>query len=557
MFVDTGAIGEQLHSVFPVRIIWQSDHAVINSQWLTNQRISQPLQSDSRPACVLEPGGALLIDFGCELNGSVELAVGAPVAQIDPLPALRLRLGESASEAMAELGERNAGNDYAVRDDTVMMPWLGVRSFGPSGFRFLRIDCAGQIPVPLTHVRAVLALRNVEPSGSFRCSDQEVTRIWEVGAWTTRLNLQHHLWDGIKRDRLVWLGDLQPAAGAVQAIFGPDPAIERSLDLIRDCTPIGSWMNGISSYSLWWILIHERWWWGKGDRAYLEEQRTYLAGLTALLLNAMDASGREQLGGMRFIDWPSAGVDATVSAGLQALLCLALGAGSRMLSILGDAPRAEQCAAGAARARRAGQAPSASKAIAGLQALAGMIPSDPAALRILEGGARGMTAFLGGFALETLARAGRVDRGLAIMRGYWGAMIERGATSFWEEFDVDWLEGSGRIDELPDPGQRDLHGDFGRFGHAGFRMSLCHAWSVAPTAWLSENVLGIRPASPGLASVSITPQLGMLDWAEGRYPTPHGLIWVRHERKNGTIESEISLPDGVGRAADGAGTKVL
>jgi alpha-L-rhamnosidase len=59
-------------------------------------------------------------------------------------------------------------------------------------------------------------------------------------------------------------------------------------------------------------------------------------------------------------------------------------------------------------------------------------------------------------------------------------------------------------------------------------------------------VLGIRPAAPGFAKVRITPDLGDLEWAEGTYPTPKGIIKVRHERQaDGTIKSDITLPPGI------------
>jgi hypothetical protein len=44
----------------------------------------------------------------------------------------------------------------------------------------------------------------------------------------------------------------------------------------------------------------------------------------------------------------------------------------------------------------------------------------------------------------------------------------------------------------------------------------------------------------------VKPNLGDLTFAEGSYPTPLGVIRVRHERKpNGTIASDITAPDGV------------
>jgi hypothetical protein len=83
--------------------------------------------------------------------------------------------------------------------------------------------------------------------------------------------------------------------------------------------------------------------------------------------------------------------------------------------------------------------------------------------------------------------------------------------------------------------------------NTGFRQSLCHWWASGPTAWLSsEPVPGITPLEPGCKLVSIAPQLGNLEWAEGDFPTPHGAIHVRHDRQaDGTILSKITVPPGV------------
>ena len=37
---------------------------------------------------------------------------------------------------------------------------------------------------------------------------------------------------------------------------------------------------------------------------------------------------------------------------------------------------------------------------------------------------------------------------LPIIKEYFGAMLSRGATTFWEDFDMEWLNGSGREDEV-------------------------------------------------------------------------------------------------------------
>ena len=119
-------------------------------------------------------------------------------------------------------------------------------------------------------------------------------------------------------------------------------------------------------------------------------------------------------------------------------------------------------------------------------------------------------------------------------------------TTFWEDFNIDWLEGSGRIDELPTEGQKDIHGDYGAYCYKGFRHSLCHGWASGPAAFMSEYVLGIKTLSPGCSKISLKPNLGNLKHVKGTYPTPHGIISVEHiKRSDGTIQTKISLPAGV------------
>lgn len=537
--------------VAPTRLLWQSEHGVAHAERLLTLEPGQIGLGEVTPPCTLtasvEHGPAgLLIDFGSELHGYVELfAPGRDNKEPTPL---RVRFGESASEAMAEIGAKGAQNDHALRDLRVALPWMGKLRVGPSGFRFVRLDALDPAqPVSLAQVRAVLVIRDLPRPGAFRCSDERITRIWETGAYTVQLNLQDYLWDGIKRDRLVWIGDMHPEVSTVNAVFGHTDAVPRSLDLTRERTPSDQWMNGISSYSMWWVLIHEQWWLHHGDRAYLAQQASYLTTLLGKLAALVGPDGRENIDGWRFLDWPSSPNQTGVTAGLQALLVLTLDAGARLARELGDSATAQLCADAADRARSVVLDANASKSAAALQVLAGQRDARQTAADILlPGGAYGVSTFYGYYVLNALGRAGEVRAALDLIRTYWGAMLDRGATTFWEDFDLAWLAGSGRIDELPQPGEKDLHGDYGAYCYEGFRHSLCHGWASGPTAWLSEYVLGVQPLAPGCARVRIAPQLGDLAWVAGAYPTPHGPIKIRHDRQpDGTIRSHIDAPPGV------------
>ena len=76
--------------------------------------------------------------------------------------------------------------------------------------------------------------------------------------------------------------------------------------------------------------------------------------------------------------------------------------------------------------------------------------------------------------------------------------------------------------------------------------SECHGWSSAPIYEFSSMVLGVYPTTDGYGSVRIKPCVNAYDltWAKGTVPTPHGIISVSWEKKDGTLTLNVTLPDG-------------
>ncbi len=536
--------------ISPTRILWQSDMGVENAASLLVVRDGQASLAAANP-CVLRSNGGhhpgILLDFGVELHGGVQIT--AWNTEKNQPVRLRVRFGESASEAMSELGgEKNTTNDHAVRDQTVLVPWLGSHEIGTTGFRFVRIDLADENSmVQLKTVRAVFVYRKLEYVGSFRCNDERLNKIWQVGAYTVHLNMQEYLWDGIKRDRLVWIGDMHPETMTILSVFGANEVVPRSLDFIRDQTPLPQWMNGISSYSMWWVLIHHSWHQFTGDKAYLEQQRTYLVKLLEQLAGHVGADNKETLPEMRFLDWPSEGNAEAEHAGLHALLVMTLEAGSQLCQILNEPQVRQKCLDAAESLRKHVPDPAGSKQAAALLTLAGLLDAVEANDDVMAvDGAKRMSTFYGYYVLRARAAADDIEETLNCIRQYWGGMLDVGATTFWEDFNIEWLDNAGRIDELVPAGKEDIHGDYGAYCYKGFRHSLCHGWASGPTAWLSETVLGIKILEPGCAVVKIEPKLGDLQWAEGTFPTPHGLIKVRHDKnEDGSIKTTVTAPEAV------------
>lgn len=89
------------------------------------------------------------------------------------------------------------------------------------------------------------------------------------------------------------------------------------------------------------------------------------------------------------------------------------------------------------------------------------------------------------------------------------------------------------------------NGDFGKFCYTQLRHSLCHGWASGPTSFLSRHVLGIKPIEEGYKKIKIEPHLGALVYAEGKIPTPYGMIMVRHERTDKDVKTDMSVPDGL------------
>lgn len=506
------------------------------------------VSTDEPDVVSFSPGGSVLLDFGKEIQGGIQIVRSLSG---DKAPArFRLCLGESVSEALSDVREEEstATNDHSVRDFEISVPWLGVAEYGNSGFRFARLDYLGDDDeIDIVAVRAISKYRDIPYLGSFRCSDERLSQIWQTGAYTVHLNMQEYLWDGIKRDRLVWIGDMHPEVMTVGTVFGNHEVVRKSLDYVRDKTEPTSWMNGICSYSLWWIIIQHHLYQWYGDMDYLQEQKEYLAKLLDNVISNVRGSKEAYQDG-RFIDWPSNDQPDVIHAGLQALTVRALEAGAEMSRLLGDGSLTERCAQTAKAMREYVPDHVGNSQAAALLAIEDMMDAGDASDIILANGPEKFTSFMGYYLLEALAKGGRYSEAMDLISKYWGRMIDLGATTFWEDFNYKDGENAARIDEVVPEGKFDIHADGGAWCYVGLRHSFCHGWASGPTTWLSRHVLGIEPVGIGFKEVRIEPHLGNLEWAEGTFPTPYGVISVRHEKKaDGTVASEIKLPKGIKR----------
>lgn len=544
----------------PERIVWLQGDINLPEVLLTADSGQSVLGNSG--CCTLKstPGNtaSILLDYGRELHGGLQLITGQ-YASGKPIR-VRIRFGESVSEAMNGISdETGATNDHAVRDFETELPWLGVREFGNTGFRFVRIDLLDEnVELTLKEATAIWVFRDIPYLGAFNSDDRRLNDIWKTGAYTVHQNMQGYIWDGIKRDRLVWIGDMHPEAMTIHSVFGNQEVLRRSLDYAREATPLPNMMSGMNAYSLWWIIIQRDLYLYQGNMDFLKAQEEYLCGLVDVMAGKVGKDGRDTFDD-HFLDWPSRADVKASAAGFHALFILAMEAGATLCRELGAEASMRKCLDVAASLRKAApkvteeffkekvapDAPGRKQAVA-LMYLADLITRQQAAGSLLANGASGFSTFYGYYMLEALAKCGKYEEAMHIVSDFWGGMLDLGATSFWEDFDIRWLDNAARIDEITPEGKVDVHLTYGGYCYKQLRHSLCHGWASGPTAWMTKHILGLYPMEAGSKSVMLDPNMGYLKHIEGSLPTPAGVVSVVLDRQgDGKVKALAKVPAGV------------
>lgn len=445
-------------------------------------------------ATFLEKGAYVVLDFGKELCGGLRIVT----RDVKGIAKFRITFGESLSECYSIIGEKNAGNDHSPRDFVVSIPLMSDLTFGQSGFRFARVELESENPVLVKNIFAVNTLPMFEREATIKTSDEELNHIIDTAIYTLKLNLQNgHIWDGIKRDRLVWCGDLHQEIINSIYLYGDNHNVTNSLSFLCEETAGDEWMNGIPSYSAWWIINLCDYCRLTGNQEYFENNKEDAKSILSRFNRCIAEDGAMEFGDTAmpfFLDWPTCGTEDAV-VGTATIILMAA---KRFLEREENIDSHEIVR----KLEKYLYRPCQFKQTRAFQILAGRSAEGEA--EFLEvGGATGFSTFMAYYILLADAMAGGKNM-LSIIKEYFGAMLSRGATTFWEDFNMEWLEGSGRIDELPKEGEKDIHGDYGAFCYEGFRHSLCHGWASGVLAFVVEYILGLK-LSDGDDSYEITP----------------------------------------------------
>lgn len=529
-------------NVYPVKIIACSGDVTDAEKLLQKKELQ--ITTDEPYFTTLKNGNtgekaSIIVDFGKELHGKIRLLTYT-LSGSDPAH-IRIVYGESVSEAMSTVGKQGATNDHSTRDFEFPVPPYSDMSFNESGFRFAKIELLSKnSSINIKAVTATAIYRDIPYLGTFSCSNETINRIYEVCAYTCHVNMQQYIWDGIKRDRLVWVGDMHPEMLTVRTVFGGHGIIEKSLRFMRESTPLPSWMNGMPTYSLWWLHILYDWYLYTGNDEFLRENKDYALDLIKIICSLVKENGKDTLPSY-FIDWPCNGKKAGVS-GSRALLATTLTSAEKLAVLFGNKELANLCSKSKAYLTATKPVTYGAKQVAAMYSLAGWMNEHEAAEEILKNGAEGFSTFMSYYLLKAASKKDMTAT-LSALEEYYGGMLSMGATTFWEDFDIKWLVNACPLDSIPEKGKSDIHADNGAFCYKGLRHSLCHGWSSAPTAFLAEEVLGIKILEPGCKKIEIKPNLGNLCFAKGTYPTPYGIISVECTKDGNRVLVNYSAPE--------------
>ena len=449
---------------------------VENADCLLLPRPAQLIYSDATPFARVDSGATLILDFGEVQNGGVRIftdsvPVGATV---------RVRFGESYAEVCANLGEKNATNDHAVRDVTLPLSAYAETAFGTTGYRYVRLDFSSPGELFLKNVYGTCRILCKKPQ--YVCPETGlIGEIYHAAKRTVDLCCTDYVVDGIKRDRLVWVGDMHPEMLALTTLYGRCESLERSLDLAREATPLPRFMNNFPTYSIWWVIILADYY-PYASAEFFARQKDYFTGLIAQLSACVSESGEISLPHY-FFDWQTHESEEE-KTGVAALFLLAAKKAKELFAHYGlsEEPAKELIS----RLQKKPIPQSRKKQVIGMKYLAQGFLSQEEKDALIAGGAQGMSTFMSYYILHAVASFAP-EKAVEMMKEYYGAMLALGATSFWEDFSLQWTENAAPITRLAQRGEVDVHGDFGAYCYLGYRHSLCHGWATGVLRFLKEQ----------------------------------------------------------------------
>src|SRR3954463_5714152 len=397
----------------------------------------------------VQAADTVLLDFGKEMFGRILVmqSTGSAIR-------VELNCGESAGEATP---------DYSSLGPRELVVPPGIAAHGPlTGFRYVQVRGVNASP-DVVHVWAEQFIRRLPVVHPFASWDPELRKIWEVSAYTAQLGMQTEFFDGIKRDRNPFSGDLFVTARAARAVFGhaPDRMVEDTLlDLLhRVCinqyVPItGRDINCIPGYNAWWIASLSDLYRYNRDLKFLEGQRDNIVEILQVMRSEMSGGLYQSSGDVNvFSDWAPGmfqlpGQNAPEAVKITTMsYYLAFREAAFLFGEMGQSQDESGAQDSADEIKTAVLAAYfdpvrgtfgdrvQTNAMAIFSGIAEPGSYESIFSKVLKTAPQAGTPYFYYFVLEAMEKSGHHAEAIQLVKDLWGGMLAAGATSFWELWD--------------------------------------------------------------------------------------------------------------------------
>ncbi len=433
----------------------------------------------------------------------------------------------------------------------------------PQGFRYLMVQAqhtATAITIESVHARVFVRSQNRH--GKFQCADKVLNRIWDTGVATLESTVHGQFLDSPCGDQTQYIADAMIQSWAAFHTFGDYAVSAQALrDFAATQLETGEFNSGSPSglfqalpdYSLLWIIWLHRHYNYTGDQELLkelfphaEELLNYYNSL-AIAPDGPIGDLQNRTGTLPFLDHDDAIERNGVSTGLNAIYTRALFCTAALAACLGDSTKEQlyqnRAATVTAYIRSLAwneerglfadayvdqqQSETCSWQTNVLAFFGAFVEEDhfdqlwqqlfqdnPPAIR--NPAPQAENPYFNYFVLEVALALGKTAWAFGFLKTYWGAMLKAGATTWWELF-------SPAVTDDPR------------------LVSHCHGYGVSPNGFLISDLIGLRPAEPGMQRIFFAPALiPTVAWAKADVPTPHGIIHLAWQN-SATSGIEISI----------------
>ncbi|MCX2480463.1 alpha-rhamnosidase [Pedobacter sp. MC2016-15] len=486
-------------------------------------------------------GQSLLVDFGKETFGLVKLhgLKGKGIAGI--------YYGESREEALdtahcETLDKLNI--NLNTKADTL--------SPLTKAFRYVNLQLGPGMSAD--SVSMLYEYLPVEDKGNFKCSDEEINRIYEVSKYTFHLNTREFFIDGIKRDRWIWSGDAYQSYLMNYYLLFDSPSVTRTLLALRGKDPVTSHINTIMDYTFYWFMgIHDYYEY-TGDQSFIKQFYPRMKSLMDYCLSRRNKDGMMEgmAGDWVFVDWAD-GLSKQGELSFEQLLLArsleTMAISAKIVNQQADA-KTYHLLAEELKQKIFGKYWNEDKKALVHSFLNGSptenvtryanmfgiffnyfsddqkqqvkkhVLMNPEVQKIT-------TPYMRFYELEALCALGEQPYVLKEMKDYWGGMLKLGATSFWEEYDPA-RKGSEHLSMYGRP----------------YGKSLCHAWGASPIYLLGKYYLGVKPLSPGYETYLVEPVLGGLKWMARYLHQKDRYVYIAIPTASGSAAPKVREPYG-------------